>query len=114
MKHNNRTAVHCGRALPALRGFEDSEELRFLLCSLHAKGDGAWARDPVAGKLMEYARDKYAALARKHELDPWEAVSAAFQVMRSRAAREARDPWGVITHAVQITCIFEERAQGLL
>src|SRR5690606_16629705 len=52
--------------------------------------------------------------ARKHGLDPWEAASAAFKVMISRAAREARDPWAVITHAVRITCIFEERAQGLL
>lgn len=34
--------------------------------------------------------------------------------MRSRAAREARDPWGVITHAVRITCVYKERAQGLL
>lgn len=34
--------------------------------------------------------------------------------MRTRAAREADDPWGVVTHAVRITCIAEERGQGLL
>src|SRR5699024_5447015 len=56
----------------------------------------------------------YAALARKHGLDPWEAASAAFDVMRTRSAREAVDPWGVVTHAVRITCIAEERATGLL
>ncbi len=33
--------------------------------------------------------------------------------MRTRSVREAHDPWGVITHAVRITCIYEERAQGL-
>ncbi|QIM15550.1 hypothetical protein G7067_02595 [Leucobacter insecticola] len=34
--------------------------------------------------------------------------------MRAESTREARDPWGVITHAVRITCIYEKRAQGLL
>ena len=64
--------------------------------------------------LMAYAADKYGALARKHGLDPWEAASAAFDVMRTKAARTANDPWGVVTHAVRITCIAEERGQGLL
>ena len=34
--------------------------------------------------------------------------------MRTRAAREADDPWAVVTHAVRITCIAEDRGQGLL
>lgn len=63
---------------------------------------------------MAFTAQKYAPLARKHGLDPWEAASAAFDVMRTRAAREAHDPWAVVTHAVRITCIFEERARGLL
>ena len=94
--------------------FRRSEGLRALLHRLHEAGPGAWRRDPVAADLMAFAADKYAALASKHGLDPWEAASAAFDVMRSRATRNARDPWGVITHAVRITCIAEERGQGLL
>ena len=31
-----------------------------------------------------------------------------------RSTREADDPWAVVTHAVRITCVAEERAQGLL
>ena len=31
-----------------------------------------------------------------------------------RSTREANDPWAIITHAVRITCVYEERAQGLL
>ncbi|WP_317982631.1 hypothetical protein [Nesterenkonia ebinurensis] len=81
---------------------------------LYTQGHDAWVRDPVAADLMEYTSQKYAGLAIKHGLDPWEAASAAFDVMRTRAAREARDPWAVITHAVRITCIYEERAQSLL
>lgn len=91
-----------------------AEELRDLLCRLHEQGPGAWNHDPAVPKLMEYVCEKYAALAVKHGLDPWEAASAAFDVMRTRAAREARNPWAVVTHAVRITCIYEERAQGLL
>lgn len=94
--------------------FRNSEKLRDMLYRLHHAGDHAWEHDPVAAKLMEFTRDKYAPLARRHDLDPWEAVTAAFHVMRAKSTREAADPWGVITHAVRITCIYEERAQGLL
>lgn len=94
--------------------FTDGEGLRALLTRLHEAGPGAWQSDPVAAALMEYAADKYGALARKHGLDPWEAASAAFDVMRTKAVRTAVAPWGVVTHAVRITCIAEERGQGLL
>ena len=94
--------------------YTTSEGLRALLTRLHKAGPGAWAHDPVAAELMSYAAQKYTPLARKHGLDPWEAASAAFDVMRTRAARKADDPWAVITHAVRITCIAEERGQGLL
>ena len=94
--------------------FTRSEGLRSLLNRLHESGPGAWRSDPVAADLMAYAADKYGALARKHGLDPWEAASAAFDVLCTKAARTANDPWGVVTHAVRITCIAEERGQGLL
>jgi len=104
-----------GRASdPAAEDYRTSEGLRALLKRLHAAGRGAWEHDPVVAELMEFAAQKYAALAHKHRLDPWEAASAAFDVMRTRAARQAEDPWAVITHAVRITCIAEERGQGLL
>lgn len=102
---------------PHQSGSEDytsSAGLRALLHRLHSGGERAWKHDPVAANLMAYAAEKYSSLARKHGLDPWEAASAAFDVMRTRSAREADDPWGVVTHAVRITCIAEERAQGLL
>src|SRR5690606_6233874 len=67
--------------------FEDSEALRALLNRLHAAGRGAWQRDPEAAALMKHAASKYAALARKHGLDPWEAASAAFEAMRGAATR---------------------------
>lgn len=94
--------------------FTTREGLRALLHRLHETGPHAWEHDPIAREVMAYAADKYAALARKHGLDPWEAASAAFDVMRARATRTADDPWGVVTHAVRITCIAEERGQGLL
>ncbi|MFT3799056.1 hypothetical protein [Microbacterium sp.] len=94
--------------------FEDSEALRALLNRLHDAGRGAWRDDPEAAALMHHAADKYAALARKHGLDPWEAASAAFEAMRGAATRRAEDPWAVVTRAVQVTCIGEERGNGLL
>lgn len=105
------------RTTTAEAGGEDyttSAGLRALLCRLHEEGPGAWRTDPAARELMAYAADKYAPLARKHRLDPWEAAAAAFDVMRTRSAREADDPWAVVTHGVQRTCIAEERGHGLL
>ncbi|WP_453983928.1 hypothetical protein [Brevibacterium casei] len=96
------------------KDFTTSDGLRALLHRLNAAGPGSWSHDPTAAELMAHTATKYEPLARKHGLDPWEAASAAFKVMITRATREARDPWAVITHAVRITCIFEERAQGLL
>ncbi len=96
------------------RGFEHSEGLRALLIRLHEEGQWAWRHDPEVAALMQYAADKYAALARRHGLDPWEAAAAAFDAMRTGAVRRADDPWAVITRAVKITCIAEERANGLL
>ena len=94
--------------------YHSSEGLRALLNRLHTAGRGAWEHDPAAAELMAFAAEKYAALAHKHHLDPWEAASAAFDVMRTKAARTADDPWAVVTHAVRITWIAEERGQGLL
>lgn len=94
--------------------FTTGEGLRALLNRLAEGGEDAWVHDPVARDLMEFAADKYRALARKHKLDTWEAVTAAFDAMQYRSTREADDPWAIITHAVRITCVYEERAQGLL
>lgn len=94
--------------------FTDPEGLRATLHRLHAAGEQSWRDDPDAADLMRYAMDKYGALARKHHLEPEDAAVAAFEVMRSRAARDADDPWAVVTRAVQVTLIAEERANGLL
>ena len=107
------TTTH-DRTVLGAEDFTTSEGLRALLNRLHEGGEDAWVHDPVARSLMEFAADKYAALARKHKLDTWEAVTAAFDAMQYRSTREANDPWAIITHAVRITCVYEERAQGLL
>lgn len=109
MTNHNTTTAEAGS-----EDYTTSAGLRALLYRLHEAGPGSWRTDPVAKDLMVYAADKYAALARKHGLDAWEAAAAAFDVMRTRSAREAIDPWAVVTHGVQRTCIAEERGQGLL
>ena len=96
---------------PDSADFRTSEGLRALLEHLAKHG---WRNNPQAKELLEFAAERFAPLARKHGLDVWEAASAAFDVMRTPAARNAADPWAVVTHAVRITCIYEERAQGLL
>lgn len=94
--------------------FVTSEGLRSLLVRLHDAGGDGWRDDPEAAALMVYTMDKYGALARKHHLEPEDAAVAAFEVMRTRAVRQADDPWAVVTRAVQVTLIADERANGLL
>jgi len=96
------------------QGFENSEGLRALLTRLNQEGHGAWRTDPEVAALMRHAAEKYAALAKKHGLDPWEAAAAAFDAMRAPSVRKADDPWAMVTRAVQVTCVAEERANGLL
>lgn len=104
-----------GRTDDACRdAFRGSEGLRTVLERLQSDGGAGWRTDPEAAELMRYAADRYGALARKHGLDPWEAAAAAFDAMRAPATLRADDPWAVVTRAVQVTCIAEERAQGLL
>ena len=101
-------------AQAAPTSFRTPEGLRALLERLHDDGKGAWQRDADVAALMEYTAGRYASLARKHGLDPWEAASAAFDAMRTPAVRNADDPWAVVTRAVQVTLIAEERGNGLL
>ena len=98
----------------ARAAFESSEGLRELLERLAAQDHGAWRHDAEAAALMGHVVRRYAKLARKHGLDPWDAAAAAFDAMRSSAVRNADDPWAVVTRAVQVTLIAEERANGLL
>lgn len=93
---------------------EDSEDLRMLLLHLAYSSPTAWRDDPQAGDLLAFTMDKYGALARKYGLDPADAAVAAFDVMRTRAARLADDPWAVVTRAVQLTLVYDAMAEGLL
>lgn len=98
----------------SVTAFATAEGLRLLLVRLHYSGLGTWKHDDEAAELLEFAMHKYGALARKHGLQPEDAGVAAFEVMRTRAVRAAADPWAVITRAVQVTLIYDSRAEGLL
>lgn len=93
---------------------ESTEGLRFLLLRLAYSGPLAWRQEEEVSELIAFLTDKYAALAHKYGLEPADAAVAAFEVMRTRSARIADDSWAVITRAVQLTLIYEARAQGLL
>ena len=94
--------------------FETAEGLRRLLVRLRVSGPHAWEHDPQAKELMLHAARKYQALAIKHRCDPSAGAAAAFEAMRTYAVRTADDPWAVVTMAVRVTLIAEERADGLL
>lgn len=94
--------------------FATAEGLRLLLVRLRYCGPRGWRTDSDAAELMAYVIEKYGALARKHGFEPVEAAIAAFEAMRTRAVRVAEDPWAVVTHAVELTLVYQRRADGLL
>lgn len=94
--------------------FETATGLRRLLVRLRVSGPNAWEHAAEAHDLMLYAARKYEALAIKHRCDPTAGAAAAFEAMRTYAVRTADDPWAVVTMAVKVTLIAEERADGLL
>ncbi|WP_185996626.1 serine/arginine repetitive matrix protein 2 [Nocardioides campestrisoli] len=94
--------------------FESAQGLRRVLMRLRVSGPHAWEFDAEAHELMLYAAAKYQALAVKHRCDPSAGAAAAFEAMRTYAVRTADDPWAVVTMAVKVTLIAEERAEGLL
>ena len=97
--------------------FATAEGLRQVLTRLHdldSAGHWAWRSDPEAERLMSFAIRKYRWLAANHHCEPDDAGYAAFDAMRTRAVRTAEDPWAVVTRAVQVSLIAEERATGLL
>lgn len=93
--------------------FTTAEGLRLMLVRLRYCSTG-WSQDPEASELMRYVMDKYGALARKYGYEPAEAAIAAFEAMNARAVRVADDPWAVVTRAVELTLIYDQRADGLL
>jgi hypothetical protein len=93
--------------------FRTTKGLRLMLVRLRYASDG-WRHDPEASDLMSYAMEKYGALARKYGYEPVEAAIAAFDAMHTRAVRVAEDPWAVVTRAVELTLIYDNRADGLL
>ena len=96
------------------QSFTTAQGLRRLLVRLRVSGSRAWEHDPEARDLMLFAARKYEALAVKHRCDPSAGAAAAFEAMRTYAVRTADDPWAVVTMAVKVSLIAEERADGLL
>ena len=96
--------------------FATAEGLRHLLQRLHdldSVGYWSWRTDPEAEQLMRFTIRKYRWLAINHHCEPEDSAYAAFEAMRTRAVRMAEDPWAVVTRAVQVSLIAEERANGL-
>ena len=97
--------------------FATTEGLRsvlYRLQDLEDHGHWAWRTDPEAARLMAFTIRRYRPLAHKHHCAPEDSAVAAFEAMRTRAVRCADDPWAVVTRAVQLSLIAEDRAAGLL
>ncbi|AYY12996.1 hypothetical protein EF847_10070 [Actinobacteria bacterium YIM 96077] len=91
-----------------------SEGLRTVLTVLDQLGPDGWHTLPVAKVLLELAQKRFAPVAQAWHRPPEDATYAAFLAMRGRSARTARDPWGVVTRAVELAMQAETYGERLL
>lgn len=96
------------------QSFVTPDGLRSLLLRLHSGGPDAWRTDPDADELMRFVIERYRPLAASHHCSPEDAALPAFEAMRSDAVRSAKDPWAVVTRAVQLALMAEEMSGDLL
>jgi hypothetical protein len=94
--------------------FATSEGLRSVLTRIHDHGPEAWRTDPDAEGLMRFVIDRYRPLAASHHCSPEDAALPAFEAMRTDAVRRAKDPWAVVTRAVQLSLMAEQIGGDLL
>ncbi|MFD6175531.1 MULTISPECIES: hypothetical protein [unclassified Isoptericola] len=83
-----------------------------MLIELHRRPAG-W-EETEARELLRHCVERYRGLARKYGQTGEDAATAAYEALTAPATRWARDPWGVVTQAVQRTLQAEHRANGLL
>jgi len=91
--------------------FASSEGLRTVLTLLDELGPEGWRLVPAAGRLLQYARERYTPVARSWGRPPEDAATAAFLVMRTASVRNADDPWAAVTRGVELHMIFDATAE---
>lgn len=91
--------------------FATSEGLRTTLTLLDELGPDGWRLLPAAGRLLAFARDRYAPVARSWGRPVEEAATAAFLVMRTASIRNADDPWAAVTRGVELHMMTEATAE---
>lgn len=93
--------------------FASPDGLRAVLAQLAAPGGPGWG-SPVAVELLRFAQRRYAPLARSWGRPVDDVPAAAFEVMRLGSTLRARDPWAVVTRAVELSLAADAHAERML
>lgn len=94
--------------------FATGEGLREVLLALNRDDGRGWRSDPTGAHLLTYAAQKYAPLARTWHRDSADVMYEAFVAMRAPGTAHARDPWAVVTRAVELGVAAEAHAERML
>lgn len=94
--------------------FTTSDGLREVLSTLAAGGEPCWRAAPVVTSLLVFVEEKYAPLARAWHREPGDVLYDAFLALRAPGTARARDPWAVVTRAVELGVAAEAHAERLL
>lgn len=94
--------------------FTTSDGLRRTLIALAADGERAWRTAPVVTPLLAFIVEKYAPLARAWHREPGDVMYDAFGALRAPGTARARDPWAIVTRAVELGLAGEVHGERLL
>lgn len=93
--------------------FASPDGLRAVLVRLARRDAGGWS-SPVGTELLRFAQRRYAPLARSWGRPVEDVAAAAFEVMRLASTVRARDPWAVVTRAVELSLAADAHAERML
>lgn len=94
--------------------FTTSDGLRQILSGFADGGEQSWRSAPVVTALLVFVEEKYAPLARAWHREPGDVLYDAFLALRAPGTARARDPWAVVTRAVELGVAAEAHAERLL
>ncbi|WP_345750898.1 hypothetical protein [Microbacterium rhizophilus] len=84
------------------------------MIELAAGSEQAWRTTPVVTPLLAFIVEKYAPLARAWHREPGDVMYDAFKALRAPGTARARDPWAIVTRAVELGLAGEVHGERLM
>lgn len=94
--------------------YTTSDGLRQVLNTLASGGEQAWRTSPLLTPLLAFIVEKYTPLAHAWHREPGDVMYDAYRALRAPGTARARDPWAIVTRAVELGLAGEVHGERLM